>query len=832
MAVQYDENKPLYGGKGIDIYLRLLRLRYGYVDINDLLNYAQMELYQVNDEAHLFSQKQITLFYEKLVRLTGNKNIAREAGRFASSPEALGSMKGSILGMLGPIRYYELLGKFANKISKASIYEAHKLGPNKVEIIVTPYPGVKEEPFQCLNRMGYWEAISSVFHLKPPKILHPECLFKGDPVCRYIVSWKPSPANILKKIRNITALLLGLGCIFLPLKFPEIKFAIALPVSVAIVLAINWFARTLEIKDLYETVENLRDSSDKLMEQVGINNENSLLTNEIGQALAKELDTDGILVEIIDILQKRLDYDRGLVMLANADKSRLVFQAGYGYTDSQLAVLKKITFHLDKPKPKGIFAATFKKKKAILLNDIDEVKEDLTPRSYEFAKQMGVKSLISCPIIYEDESLGILAVDNIKSKRPLIQRDINLLMGIAPQIASRLHNVRVEVHLRQSQKMEAIGSLAGGVAHDFNNILTSVLGYSEILSTKLPEDDPLQYMVEEIHLAGKRAAGLTRQLLTFSRKQVTELKIANLNMIVEDMGKMLGRLIGDNVVMEMFTSKKIGNIMADVGQVEQILMNLVVNARDAMPNGGYLVVETGEIDLDEEYAKAHNGLQPGSYAMLTVTDNGEGMSRDVQERIFEPFFTTKEQGKGTGLGLSTVFGIVKKHHGHIYAYSEPGKGTTFKIYFPVVKGDVEKETLKKTTAMAKGTETILVADDDGTIRRLVIDTLEPLGYKLIEAVCGEDALEKCRARKGKIDLVLSDVVMPGLNGISMVKILKKECPDIKTVVMSGYADNVIINKDVLESDITFINKPLLPVSLANRLRSVLDGDNKKKTANT
>ena len=832
MTVQHDENKPLYRGKGLDIYLKLLKLRYSYIDINDLLNYARMEPYQVNDEAHLFSQKQINLFHERLVQLTGNKNIAREAGRFAASPEALGSMRGSILGLLGPMRCFEQLGKFTNKISKASKYEVNRLGPNKVEIIITPYPGVKEKHFQCLNRIGYWEAISSVFHLKPPRILHPECLFKGDPVCRYIVSWKGSPAGILKKIRNITALILGLGCIFLPLKFPEIKFAIILPVSIAIVLAINWFARALEIRYLQETVENLRDSSDKLLEQVDINNENSLLINEIGLALAKELDTDGILVEVIDILKKRLDYDRGLVMLANADKSRLAFQAGYGYTDSQLAVLKKITFHLDKPKPKGIFAATFKKKEAVLVNDIDDLKEDLSPRSYEFAKQMGVKSMISCPIIYEDEPLGILAVDNIKSKRPLIQRDINLLMGIAPQIAARLHNVRVEAHLRQSQKMEAVGSLAGGVAHDFNNILTSILGYSEILSTKLPEDDPLQYMIEEIHHAGKRAAGLTRQLLTFSRKQVTELKITNLNMIVEDMGKMLGRLIGENVVMEMFTTKKIGNIMADVGQVEQILMNLVVNARDAMPNGGYLVIETGEIDLDEEYARAHNGLQSGSYAVLTVTDNGEGMARDVQEKIFEPFFTTKEQGKGTGLGLSTVFGIVKKHQGHIYTYSEPGKGTTFKIYFPIVQGHVEKETLKKTKAMAKGTETILVVDDDDAIRRLVLDTMEPLGYKLIEAVCGEDALEKCRTRKGKIDLVLSDVVMPGLNGISMVKILKKEYPDIKTVVMSGYADNGIINRDVLESDITFINKPLLPVSLANKLRSVLDGDNKKKTANS
>ena len=822
MTVQHDENKPIYGSKIIELFLKLLKSRYSYVDIDELLKYAGMEPYQVKDEGHLFSQKQVNLFYEKLVQLTGNKKIAREAGRFGSSPEALGSMKGSILGLLGPIRYYELISKFVNKLSKSSKYEANRLGPNRVEIIVTPYPGTKEEPFQCLNRMGYWEAVSSVFHLKPPRIQHPECLFKGDAFCRYIVSWKQSRANIIKRVRNISVAVLAIACIILPLKYSAIQFAVIIPVSISIVLMLHILASFLETRGLYETVENLRDSSDDLMEQVDINSENALLINEIGQTLAKESDTEGLFSGVINALQKRLDYDRGLVMLANPDKSRLVFQAGYGYTHEQLAILKKITFHLDNPSSKGIFTTTFHQKKPTLLNDIDEIKDDLTPRSYEFAQKMGVKSIICCPIIYEDESLGILTVDNIKSKKPLLQRDINLLMGIAPQIGSRIHNMRIDVHLRQSQKMEAVGSLAGGVAHDFNNILTTILGYSQIVTMKLPKDDPLQPMIEEIYHAGERASNLTRQLLAFSRKQVTELKLTNLNIIVEDMGKMLGRLIGENVVMEMSTADKLGNIMADVGQVEQVLMNLVVNARDAMPSGGHLVIETGEIYLDEEYARTHVGLQPGSYAMLTVTDNGEGMSREVQERIFEPFFTTKDQGKGTGLGLSTVFGIVKKHNGHIYVYSEQGKGTTIKVYFPIAGGHVEERTLKKTTAMAKGSETILVVDDEDSIRRLVSDTLEPLGYKIVEADCGEDALEKCRTGEEKIDLVLSDVVMPGMNGIEMIGTIKEMLPEVKTVIMSGYAENGLVNRSMVDPNITFINKPLLPVSLANRLRLVLD----------
>ena len=841
MSIQYDENKPLYGSSGIDIYLKLIRNKYSYVDINALLQYAGMELYQVKDEGHFFSQKQINRFYQKLVELTGNKNIAREAGRFSGSPEASSALWRSVLGLISPVNYYELLGKYANKITRSSKYEARRLDSNKVEVIVTPYPGTKEEPFQCDNRMGYWEAISTFYKLKPPKIEHPECLFKGSGRCRYIISWPESPVIILNKIRNVCLVLLGLTCILVPIiiyfinpsGFSSLTFAVLFAFFVTIILILNWFLKKFETDNLLETVELLRISTDELIEQVEINYENSLLINEVGQILAKEYELDGILTKVIKVLHNRLDYDRALVMLANHEKTRLNFQAGYGYNDEQLTTLRKISFHLNKPDSKGIFALSFRSKKPQLLNNIEEIKEDLTPRSYEFAQQMGVKSLICCPIIYENEALGILAVDNIKSKKPLLQRDLNLLSGIAMQIGSRIYTVKLETHLRQSQKMEAVGTLAGGVAHDFNNILTTILGYSQMISIKLSPDDPIRKMVDSIYNAGAKASDLTQQLLAFSRKQVLEMKATNLNMIVEDMSKMLTRLIGEDVIMKTYLEKPIGNIMADPGQIGQVLMNLVVNSRDAMPKGGSLTIETGDIFLDEQYAQVKNDVEPGPYSMLCVTDTGTGMAPEIRERIFDPFFTTKEPEKGTGLGLSTVYGIVKQHHGHIHVYSEPNHGTSIKVFFPVTQAEIDKRDIIKNTLMARGSELILVVDDDESIRRLILDTLQPLGYNTLVASSGEEALYLHQSTSQKIDMVLSDVIMPGMNGKELVDRLVEKQPDLKIILMSGYTDNVIAHHGALQSGYTLINKPVLPVTLAQKIRSIFDSNTTaKNTAKT
>jgi signal transduction histidine kinase/CheY-like chemotaxis protein len=600
-------------------------------------------------------------------------------------------------------------------------------------------------------------------------------------------------------------------------------FSIILPFSLIVVLFFFWAtekARNLELK---KTLDEVSASSEEKMGQISINYDNSLLINEVGQAFSTETDIDGVLEKISNIMQKRLTYDRGLIMLTTREKDRLMFRTGYGFTEGQLDVLKEIPCGLDDPESGGVFSASFRERKAAIFNDLNATSDDLSPCDKKYVGITGLRSLVCCPIVYEEEPLGILAAAHVEGKQPFRQSDINLLMGIASQTGARIHNILLEDQLRQIQKMDAVGILAGGVAHDFNNILTAILGYSEMIIRKLPDDHPLLDKVKAIYQSGEKAAALTRQLLAFSRKQVMEMKVNSLNTIIEDLGKMLGRLIGDDVVMELHTKKPIGNIMADISQIEQVLMNLVVNARDAMPNGGHLIIETGETILDEKYTQSHTGMQPGAYAVLTVTDTGVGMTTAVRERIFEPFFTTKEVGKGTGLGLSTVYGIVKQHNGHINVYSEPGKGTTFKIFFPLVTARSEEKALPETRTLAGGTETILVVDDDDSIRGLVIDTLEPLGYKLLAAACGDEALKISRATDDKIDLLLSDVVMPGMNGRQLINILRKERPGIKAVLMSGYPDNVVMRNGDIEPGVVFVNKPFPPISLTEKIRAMLDG---------
>ena len=380
---------------------------------------------------------------------------------------------------------------------------------------------------------------------------------------------------------------------------------------------------------------------------------------------------------------------------------------------------------------------------------------------------------------------------------------------------------QLEEQLHQSQKMESIGRLAGGVAHDFNNILTAIIGFSELALNKLPESHPVRRDLKIVREAGEKAAVLVRKLLAFSRKQILEMKVVNLNELIEDVLKLLGRIIGEDVYFEINTGKEVGNIKADPSQVEQILMNLVINARDAMPEGGRINIETSNVVLDDDYTKSHEGIVPGPYVMLAITDSGKGMTREVQEKIFEPFFTTKGS-QGTGLGLATVYGIVRQHKGHVFVYSEQDMGTTFKIYFPAT-GESAKKTRIISPAMApKGNETLLVVDDDRSILDLIIDTLQPLGYTLIDATCAEEVLEFIERSDTQFDLLLTDMVMPGMNGRELAKAVKEKYPETKVIFMSGYTSDMIANQGALQAGEIFIQKPLSPMNLAGRIRQVLD----------
>ncbi len=381
---------------------------------------------------------------------------------------------------------------------------------------------------------------------------------------------------------------------------------------------------------------------------------------------------------------------------------------------------------------------------------------------------------------------------------------------------------RLEDQLRQAQKMEAVGRLAGGVAHDFNNILTTIIGYGSLMQFDLDDGNPAKPYVEQILSSAERAARLTQSLLAFSRKQIINPKPVRLGVVAGKMEKLFAKIIGEDIELRTVCHDENATVWADSGQLEQILMNLAANARDAMPDGGVLTIETDRMELDGDFIKAHGYGKPGPYAVLSVTDTGAGMDEKTRTKIFEPFFTTKEVGKGTGLGLSIVYGIVKQNSGYVSVYSEPGRGTTFRIYLPAILMNIEEAGAAALTDAARGTETVLVAEDDADVRKLTKAVLEGAGYTVIEAVDGENAIRLFAEHKDEIELVLIDVIMPKANGKAVSEAIRKMRPRVKIIFTSGYTADIIHKKGILEEGAHFIAKPILPNALLDRVRKTLD----------
>jgi two-component system, cell cycle sensor histidine kinase and response regulator CckA len=450
--------------------------------------------------------------------------------------------------------------------------------------------------------------------------------------------------------------------------------------------------------------------------------------------------------------------------------------------------------------------------------------QTVAPESVEYARRMMRQKLAGDEeTVYE---LDIIAKDGrrvaIEVNTRLIRQDgVPVgVQGIGRDITERKH---LEQQLLQSQKLEAIGQLAGGVAHDFNNLLTAIIGYSDLLLRQVGTDERFRAELEEISAAGKRAAGLTSQLLAFSRRQVLQPVVLNLNDVVINIERMLRRLIGEDIDIVTVTEDGLGLTKIDQGQCEQVLMNLAVNARDAMPNGGRLTIETANVDLDETYTRHHPEIIPGRYILLAVSDTGTGIDAETYSHIFEPFFTTKDQGKGTGLGLSTVYGIVRQSSGHIWVYSEPGHGATFKVYLPRIDAVGQTRAAHpEAPSTLRGPENIMLVEDDESVRNLSRLVLEEHGYTVLAAESGAGALEAFGPLATAIDLVITDVIMPKMNGAELVTRLQEMHPEVKVLYVSGYTEEATIHRGVLLHGVDFLQKPFTPEALARKVRDVLD----------
>ncbi len=477
--------------------------------------------------------------------------------------------------------------------------------------------------------------------------------------------------------------------------------------------------------------------------------------------------------------------------------------------------------------------------------DYAQLRQSATPAVVDAYETIGIHSLLLVALRVRGESVGLLALVRFRpGSTAFDEADLELAQALADQAALAISNARLlrsamqelaerqraeaalrksEEQLRQSQKMEAIGRLSGSVAHDFNNLLSVILSYSDLVLSDLKPIDPLRADIESIRRAGEKAADLTRQLLAFSRQQVLTPRTLDLTDVLRESEKMLRRLLSEDIEIVTHYARALSHVKVDPGQIDQVLLNLVVNARDAMPDGGKLTIETKNVELDDSYTTEHFGVASGAHVMLAVSDTGIGMDQQTQARIFEPFFTTKEIGKGTGLGLSTVFGIVKQSGGHIWVYSEPGGGTTFKVYFPVsmdVDAELPVEVVAPTTM--QGTETILLVEDQDEVRRVAQAILRRYGYHVIEARNAGEALLSCERHPRTIHLLLTDVVMPQLSGRELAERLLTIRPDMRVLYMSGYTENVIVHHGILDSGIAYLQKPIVPDLLVRRVREVLD----------
>ncbi|NNL78311.1 MAG: response regulator [Desulfobacterales bacterium] len=957
------ESVPLYNSRIAKIYIQYLHNKYSDLELDAILEEAGIANYEIEDPAHWFTQEQQDRLHDILVARTGNPNIARDAGRYATSSEGLGATKQYALSLMSPTAAYLLIEKIYALMSRGAKVSAKKVGANQVEIVAIPKPGVNEKSYQCENRSGQFESVALLFTDKLARIDHPSCVHKGDESCRYIITWAKASKLHWRRIRNI-ALLANICTLMILLIFlPYLTWGLVALVCAFFIVLLSYYTEYLEKKALIQTIETQREAAQDNIVESNMRYNNALMVQEIGQAISNILDIDQLLGTVAGVMEKRLDFDRGMIMLIDKQNSTLRYSAGYGQTQAEVKILSNTKFDLDNPKSKGVFVLAVKEQRPFLVNNLSEIQNSLSRKSFEVAKQLGSKSLICVPIIYEKKALGIVAVDNSKTNRPLRQSDMSLLLGVASQLAISVANAtafeklhasekkyrelvenansiilrmdrdgkiiffnefaqrffgyeeheiigrnadrfiskpyalstldfkklspintkpvakpvvsenetetrtgekvwitwtykpifndegccieilcvgnditelkrasheKEELHaqLQRAQKMEAIGTLAGGVAHDLNNILSGIVSYPELLLMDLKEDSPLKKPILTIQKSGEKAAAIVQDLLTLARRGVEATEVVNLNFVVSEylLSPEHARLKMDNANLRVakHLDETLLNILGSPVHLSKTVMNIVSNAAEAMPAGGDIVITTENRNI-ERVKNGYEDIDQGDYATLCIVDTGIGISPEDIERIFEPFYTKKTMGRsGTGLGMAVVWGTVKDHRGYIDLKSIEGEGTEVTLYFPVThKGfSPDAETASLQNVMGKG-ESILVVDDIEEQRQIAAEIMQKLGYKVTSVSSGEEAVEYMREHHA--DLLVLDMIMePGIDGLeTLIKILKMH-PDQKSIITSGYSESGRVKEAQAMGAGLYVKKPYLLEKIGQAIRSELD----------
>ncbi len=952
----------LYNSRIIKIYTEYLGYRYPRVDVDTILSRAGMTRYEMEDPAHWFTQEQVDAFQEAALAATGNPDIAREAGQYTTSSKGIGALREYALGFVNPSAAYRLMGKIYSIMSRGASVQTTRIGPRKVEIIATPAPGVAEKPYQCENRMGSFESLATLFTNRFAKLEHPECFHRGDKHCRYLVQWEETQFGRWRQIRNVTILasLVTMAALFflLPLR----SFVHVLLADAILCLGLSLVSLKMEKDSLADTLKKQGDVAAAHLEEMNIRYNNALLIQETGQAISRFSDVDRLLQEVMRITEKRLDFDRGAIWLVNRDRTRLMFKCGYGYTEKQERILQKAQFDLSKKESRGPLVLAFREQKPILINDMQEKVKDLSPRSVRLAEDLKIGSLLSVPIIYEKESLGLLCVDNVHSRRPLMQTDMSLLVGIASQTAVSIINARafhqvkenerkyrelvenansiilridttghinflnefaqkllgyseiellgksildtiseptedarenfralvsdisldpekrvareeevrtrenrklwitwtykpifspdgklteilcigndvtelkaaekarqeLSLRLQRAEKMEAIGTLAGGVAHDLNNILAGLVSYPELLLMQLPEGSSLEKPLMTIQKSGEKAARIVQDLLTLARRGVAVTEVVDVNAIVSDyLSSPEFRDLEQHhpgVSVETRLEEELLSVKGSPVHLSKTLMNLVSNAAEAMPDGGTIAIRTCNAYVDAASPLSHH-LKEGDYILLTVSDTGIGISRDDMSRIFEPFYTKKVMGRsGTGLGMAVVWGTIQDHDGYIDIDSREGEGTTFSIYLPATREkplDME-QGFSVGEYRGKG-ESILVVDDMEDQREIAASMLTQLGYRVSAVSSGEAAVKYLRSHD--VDLIVLDMIMvPGIDGLETYRRILKIRPGQKAIIVSGFSESKRVKEAQRLGVGTYVKKPYLLKNIATAVGTEL-----------